>query len=262
LARGEFTDFDDSGEIYILGLSGNDARISIRIWQRDNLSSMFRKFGRHLNDIQCSGKDGVYYLSLWKILDCLGGDKGGLLESILRSIFTDSPYPHQLLTFALRVVAKNVTKGERFSVPVSILRGYCNRLIRVDRFICSKEFSMALDQDRSEPEYHWGRLFAAYVYTQRCAYPSVKRGVDSQFSAAMTRPHRVMGNLHKLHKVHLAKLPVPLAVYFSKFVGEICGRIDDLPVLLSPEQQAVFILGYEHQLTSFYTSSKKGDSDE
>ena len=106
----------------------------------------------------------------------------------------------------------------------------------------------ALDPDRPEVSYQLGRLLAImdqlYAADNREA-----RGLlaSRYFRAASTTPLVVFGRLLGLAEYYLARIESGKQ-WFRNHLMEVTNRITVIPRTLSFEDQAVFSLGYYHQM--------------
>jgi CRISPR-associated protein Csd1 len=98
--------------------------------------------------------------------------------------------------------------------------------------------------------YHCGRLLALYDGLQRAALGDVGAGVVQRFYAGATaNPALIFARLAKLSMNHLDKLDGGLANWYE---GQIAGVHDGIkgayPGALTMEEQALFALGFWHQI--------------
>lgn len=109
-----------------------------------------------------------------------------------------------------------------------------------------------LNTNNEEPGYVMGRLFAVYVKTQEDA--GLTSTIKSYFSSASMTPLLVMSRLAGLNQHHLKKLPSEgHRVNREKLLREIESKLSpDMPSRFNLKQQALFTLGYYHQMNSFY----------
>ena len=108
----------------------------------------------------------------------------------------------------------------------------------------------ALDPNRPEVSYHLGRLLAIMDQLY-AADDRDSRGLlaSRYFRAASTTPLVVFGRLLSLAEYYLARLESnPLKQWFRNHLMDVTNRITAIPRTLSFEDQAVFALGYYHQL--------------
>jgi CRISPR-associated protein Csd1 len=114
----------------------------------------------------------------------------------------------------------------------------------------------ALDPEHPCSAYHYGRLLAVYDDLQREALGDVGAGVVQRFyGGALTNPSGVFGQLSRMSQAHLGKLGGGLAQLFEMRIAEIHNGITaaegahpSYPTALNMEAQALFALGYWHQI--------------
>jgi len=106
---GAYLDDDSEGKFYILGLSPNAARISVRFWEVgtiDEFAGRIRQYFEDLRIVKPSNEPEFY--SLWRLLVNIAiQDKSdnippNLAGDFMHSILGGTPYPQTLLPSALR----------------------------------------------------------------------------------------------------------------------------------------------------------------
>jgi CRISPR-associated protein Csd1 len=253
---------DPAVEFYILGLSPNAARLSIRFWEVNTLGSLFEKIGLHFRQMQIVRQfdNDMEFPPLWLLLSktaVLG--KGENVSPVLAGGMTKAmlggekiPYPHTLLTAVLgRIRAEQEINYYR----AALLKAYLIRNIQM-------EVSMSLDSERTETAYLLGRLFAVLEKAQNDAIPGSNSTIkDRYFAAAPATPARIFPLLLKNSANHLAKLRKDpekkgWGVNLEKQIQQIINNINDFPATLSPENQGLFMIGYYHQMQDFYTKKE------
>ncbi len=247
---------DEENPFYILGLSPNAARLSVRFWLPTTADRVKDGLRQYFNEIALVAKDKPLHPRLKAALRTLAleGDiqkhLSPLLEGqMLQSIFSGARYPQTLLATALRRMA-----AER-NLPhlrAALIKAY---LIRN----CNKEIPMSLNENHPDEAYHLGRLFAVLEKTQEEAMPGINATIrDRYFGAASTRPATVFSNLVKLHIHHLGKLENRgRAVNLERLVTDIVSRLSGYPSTLSLENQGLFSIGYYHQRQKLYEKADK-----
>jgi CRISPR-associated protein Csd1 len=116
----------------------------------------------------------------------------------------------------------------------------------------------ALDPEHPCSAYHCGRLLAVYDDLQREALGDVGAGVVQRFyGGALTNPSGVFGQLSRMAQAHLGKVGGGLAHIYETRIAEIHNGINaaegahaSYPTALSMEGQALFALGYWHQIAA------------
>ncbi|MBM9519190.1 type I-C CRISPR-associated protein Cas8c/Csd1 [Desulforhopalus vacuolatus] len=253
---------DSAVEFYILGLSPNAARLSIRFWEVNTLGSLFEKIGLHFRQMQIVRQfdNDMEFPPLWLLLAKIAVlGKGENVSPVLAGGMTKAllggekvRYPHTLLTAVLgRIRAEQKVDYYR----AALLKAYLIRNIQM-------EVSMSLDPKRTETAYLLGRLFAVLEKAQNDAIPGSNSTIkDRYFAAAPATPARIFPLLLKNSANHLAKLRKDpekkgWGVNLEKQIQQIINNINEFPATLSPEKQGLFMIGYYHQMQDFYTKKE------
>ncbi|MFH1155287.1 MAG: type I-C CRISPR-associated protein Cas8c/Csd1 [Pseudomonadota bacterium] len=256
LRTGKFNDQEEN-RFYLLGLSPNAARISVRFWKTGTVKEFAERIRQHFDDLEIiKGKSDREYLALGQLLRAtaleyktgnipprLGGD-------MVRSIVEGGVYPAVLLNNCMnRVRAERHINRSR----AAILKAYLNRQIRVNKKN-EKELLMSLDRENKNQAYRLGRLFATLEKIQENAQPGINTTIRDRFySSASSNPSSVFPLLMRLKNAHLKKLLPGQQVNHEKEVGEIMDKIEPaIPAHLNLNEQATFAVGYYHQRQSFY----------
>ena len=249
---------DPATRIYVLGLSPNAARLSVRFW----LDQSFGDFERHMqayrNDlaIEPAPKGGPpkLWALLYEIAPLRKLDDGirHLAGEMMRAILTGGLYPASLLTQALmRVRAEKVkTTPNRVALIKTVL---ARRARKTDPEW--KDTLVALD--RSEPNigYRLGRLFAVLDAAQYAGIGTVNAGVrDKYFSSASATPGHIFPILLRGAQDHLSaarkKGKGGRAFRLDGDMREILGGVSPqgaFPTTLTLEDQGRFVIGFYHQ---------------
>ncbi len=264
---GAYLESEGTIPFYILGLSPNASRISIRFWQEGTVSDFALRIKQYFDDFSITkpAYEPEYY-SIWRVLvNIATQDKSenippNLAGDFMRSIFAGTPYPATLLQAALRRI-KSDTEHRVKPVRAALIKAYLNRYYRVHPNQNFKEVEMELDTKQPSIGYHLGRLFAALEKIQEEANPGINATIRERFyGAACATPVTVFPNLLRLKNHHLAKMENKgRVVNLERLLGEIIGKFDDFPAHLNLHEQGHFAIGYYHQRQAFFT--KKEDSE-
>lgn len=246
---------------YVLGLSPNAARLSIRFWLEDDFGRLAENYQRFVADMRIEPPPRDPYPALWKYLSetaVLGKRENvppNLAGDWMRSILTGTNYPLTLLaTLLMRLRADKNVNALRISMLKALLIRNCNR-----------EAPVALDPENKDKGYLLGRLFAAYEQAQSAALgPKVNATIKDKFyGAASAQPRKVFALLDKGSANHLSKAGKQSPGYkvvLEKQIGAIMDLMqpeaDPFPASLSAQEQALFGLGYYHQRNEFFKSRK------
>jgi CRISPR-associated protein Csd1 len=267
---GKFYKDDEDTPFYILGLSPNSARISVRLWHTGTVGDFAEKISQHFEDLRIvkSNKEPEYY-SLWRLLvnlatqgksDNIPPKLGG---EFIRSILSGSPYPASVLQAVLRRIRSDTerrVKPER----AALIKACLNRFNRFHKNTNVKELNVSLDLKQPSIGYLLGRLFAVLAKIQEEAQPGINATIrDRYYGAACASPVTVFANLLRLKNHHLAKLSNRgKVVFFEKLIGEIMGKLKDFPAHLDLHEQGRFAIGYYHQWQAFYEKNESSEIKE
>lgn len=257
-------DLDDSVCFYILGLSPNAARLSIRFWEVDRLGNLLMRIGKHFEQLSIVRQfdSEPEFPPLWLLLcHTATHSKSENVSPVLaggmaRAILTGGRYPQNLLSAVLeRIRAEhNVTYFRAALIKAFLMRNVTNKY---------KEISMSLNQDRTDLPYLLGRLFAVLEKTQEEAIPGTSATIkDRYLASASATPGQIFHMLLKNSANHIAKLRKDSekkgrAVYFDIITQDIIAGVDTFPAILSAEDQGLFMIGYYHQRKDLFTKKNK-----
>lgn len=242
-------------EFYILGLSPNNARQSIRFYHSSTFNELVEGIEKHYKDIEIVRPKGAKkYLSPWELLKqtvrkngegkAIQEIKPSLAEGLLTSILTGKAYPYSLFAQTIN----RIRSGEEITFKnISIIKGY---LLRQNSGGKIKEVLMVgLNEDSDYTPYVLGRLFCLLEEIQQKANPGINTTIKSRFfNAASATPLVVFPKLIKLSQSHLKKLNDSQAYWYEKRISGLMSKLEDsYPARLSLEEQGAFHLGYYHQ---------------
>lgn len=251
----------EQGRFYVLGLSPNAARISVRFWRSGKARDFAENILKHFLDIQIvHGPNEKEYLPLNHFLKAIVLDykmenvPPNLPGAVVASILDGTPYPRSFLQQCVRRVrAERKVTRER----AGILKACLNR----QQTYSNEKGVLSVSLDRSNPNvaYRLGRLFAVLEKAQEEASPGINSTIrDRYYGAASSSPVAVFPQLLKLKNHHMAKLDNPgRKVNLEKEIGEIMDGIAKIPGHLSLDEQAFFAVGYYHQRQDFFVSKKQ-----
>ena len=251
---------------FLLGLSPNASRISVRLWVEADAADLRRRLREHLRDTALDGDWDDRLLTLRRIVASTGrwdGKKSKfntenvspqLAGDLARSVLVGAAYPQSLLATMLRRIHSD---GEVAYARVAAIKA-C--LIRNSRLRGNPlEVSKMLDKNNDDAAYCCGCAFALLEIIQKDSVEGeLNRTIkDSYFTAASTTPSLVFPRLCRLSQHHLAKLDTGLRIHRERQFGEVINKLRNaFPRLLSLDDQGKFVIGYFHQRQDLYTSKK------
>ncbi len=247
---------------YVLGLAPNAARISIRFWFESSFGELTQNYQRFLNDMRLEPPDQKGTPALWQYLRetaVLGKAENvppNLAGAWMRAILTGGNYPLTLLnTILVRIRADGKINARRVAILKAMLI----------RNLSSKEAPVALDPKNENKGYLLGRLFALYEYIQAAAMDykinaSVK---DKFYASASAQPRKIFPLLERGSANHLSKIGKQKAGFKVNLEKQVMAILelmqpdaDPFPIAFSPQEQALFGLGYYHQRNEFFKKSE------
>ena len=262
------TNLNFENPFYILGLSANVARLSVRFFLKQNFGEVLKNLAKHYSDLKIVKPSYKKFenIPLWQILSATVSPKSNdktpspiMSGAAVRAIMSGQNYPVSLFQNVLiRIKAENDDKHEKISYErAAIIKAYLTRNK-------GREISMALDEKCTDKNYIMGRIFAVLEAIQSAANPGLNATIkDKYFTAACTTPNRVLLNLHKLAVHHLRKMETGQKIYHEKQLQNLIDKIEPAeksPARLSPEEQGMFILGYYHQTRERYKSKEEREN--
>lgn len=251
-------------EFYILGISPNAARLSVRFFLHNSFGAFLRNVQAHQDRLEIvrPSFDTFTSLPIWRLLyETVNRNARnaaplpGLAGEMLSAVLNDAPYPVSLIHgVMLRIRSeKKVTRGR-----AAILKAYYLKNSHPD--VPKEVLSVSLNPDCNDVPYVLGRLFSVLEAVQASAIPRINTTItDRFFSSASANPSNVFPWLLNLAKKHLRKLDDGLRVYYDRQITDLLSRLGEAgyPQHLNLREQGCFQLGYYHQTQKRY--EKKED---
>ena len=252
---------DDDQRFFVLGLSPNAARVSVRFWQVATIRELGERVFQHFQDLEITlPPKAPRYPSLYRLLSSIAAQQEAknippnLAGDWMRSILSGAPYPQTLLQAALR---RSRAEREVSPLRAALIKACLNR----SRSGREEDLHVSLDLTNANTGYRLGRLFAAFEKIQEEANPGINATIrDRYFGSASASPLVAFPILNRLKNHHLAKLENRgRAVNFERLIGEVMGGLDatnPFPPSLSLADQGRFAVGYYHQRQKFFEKSE------
>jgi len=271
---------EEKNSFFVLGLSPNKSRLSVRSWRMGNIKLFANNIKQHFDDFEitlCSKQSRLFdkwdfilkkdicieRLTINQILcsTVLKYDKNNIPPNlggkVLESVLDGTPYPETLLNLCINRVRaeRHVTRARAAIIKACFNRN--NRYYSKNE----KEVTVSLDRSNKNIGYRLGRLFAVIEKIDEEGGSGTIR--ERFYSAASTSPASVFSRLLTLKNHHLAKIDNQgRKVNFEKELGEVFEGIDDFPSHLMLKEQGQFAVGYYHQRQDYFTSKKENKEKE
>lgn len=256
----EELNLDPNRTFYILGLSPNAARLSVRFFYRNTLGAIMKNVNDHYARMEIVGN--LFPVTpLWAMLretvNLHTTDKSPspvMSGAVARAIFSGTRYPASLLeATTLRIRAeRDITPGR-----AAILKAY---YLKNPNSQCPEEvLHVSLNENSTNIPYTLGRLFAVYEAVQERANPGINATIkDKYFNSAASTPATIFPILDNLCQKHLRKLDTGLRIYYDKQITQLKNILGETnPLRLTLPEQGSFNLGYYHQKQSIYTKKEE-----
>jgi CRISPR-associated protein Csd1 len=252
-------DVEEGTRFYVLGLSPNAARLSVRFWYDGTLGDLAGQFRDHWEALRIEPAPWRTAPSVWRLLyetaaqrkaenipPLIGGE-------LMRAILTGGRYPRALLScVVIRMRADHDINGMRAAI--------CKACLIRNR----EDVPVSLNSDSQDLAYNLGRLFAVFAYAESSNERRNATIRDKYIGAASATPRRVFPILmrgYEHNRSALGKasgLKRGAGVKADRAVAQIIEQYDGdvpFPSSLKLEDQARFFVGYYHQERALFTSA-------
>ncbi|MFA5032887.1 MAG: type I-C CRISPR-associated protein Cas8c/Csd1 [bacterium] len=247
-------------KFYILGLSPNASRLSVRFWYVSTVEDISYKIVQHFKDLEIikSYETDPEYPGMWHLLHETAVQEKTknisplLAGALMRSIITGASYPSTLLT----VVLNRIKADQKINyLRVALIKAYLVRNWRLKNKK-EKEVNMALNREEKDIGYRLGRLFSILEKAQKDAIPGANTTIKDRFyGSASATPSVVFPQLLRLAQHHIQKSD--FGANIEKHIEEIMADIPKFPSHLSLEEQGMFAIGYYQQKPELYKKTEK-----
>lgn len=224
-----------------------------------------------------SGKFGYQSPSIWEIVKCaFGTEQNGKLsvddrvmreqaQRLLHSVIDQAPIPqdivHALMHRASMPLAYD-TKSNR----IKILYNACAVIYAYRTVTKKEEWEMALEKDKKDRSYQFGRLLAVMEKVERDAYdPEEKREPNAirMQSVFCERPMYASRIIRDSLNPYLEKLKPRARIYYNNLIGEIFERLSEFDEKdLNRQLEDSYLLGYYLQRSELYTKKESNNEEE
>ena len=273
---------------YILGLSPNAARLSVRFFLQDTFGHFIDHVRKHYERLEIvMPQQHRAYLPLWRLLGETVNKKSKdktasplLAGAVMRSILSDTPYPQALYNHVMLRVKADQDDKDKHIYKITAEKAAIIKACLLKNFPKGETITVALNEESTNTAYVLGRLFSVLEQIQEKAHEKDngrgkvpdseknRKGINSTikdrfFNSAAATPGWVFPILLKMANHHLRKLNdrKGLKIELEKMVTELEGKIEmngqTIPARMNLTDQGLFILGYYHQTQKRYAKKEE-----
>jgi CRISPR-associated protein Csd1 len=248
---------DPASKIFVLGLSPNASRLSVRYWFTESLREFAKRLSQHYDDLAIEPAPWKTPPAAWRLLAAIAAQEKTenvppqLAGSVMRAVLSGGRYPRTLLSAAIMRMRAD---GDISGLRVALCKAVLTRDQRLDDKDNQQEISVSLDRSNTTPGYLLGRLFSVLESIQEAALHSVSASIkDRYYASASAMPAGVFPVLMRGVQNHLSKaMKDPkskgLAISLEKEAQQIIDGLGcEFPRTLRLEDQGRFAIGYYHQ---------------
>lgn len=224
-----------------------------------------------------SGKFGYQSPSIWEIVKCaFGTEQNGKLsvddrvmceqaQRLLHSVIDQAPIPqdivHALMHRASMPLAYD-TKSNR----IKILYNACAVIYAYRTVTKKEEWEMALEKDKKDRSYQFGRLLAVMEKAERDTYDRDEKREPNAIrmqSVFCERPMYAARIIRDSLNPYFAKLSPGMRIYYNNLIGEIFGHLSEFDEKsLNRQLEDSYLLGYYLQRSELYTKKESNNEEE
>jgi len=270
-AHSLFEGLDENVRFYVLGLSPNAGRLAVRFFYVDPYKKAIDHLIAHHQDMLIADEyrqTDERFFPLWQIIRETVPKKAKkaappplLTGAVFRSVLMDLPYPAALYYAYLNRIRSDQDDRDNRISKINQLRAAVIKAHLIRKYHhknkYQEELQMALNTESTHQAYLLGRLFAVLEKAQIDALGKDINATikDRYFTSACATPATTFPILLRLAQHHIAK--AEYGYVSDRRIGEIMEKLEiennPFPKHLNLDEQGIFVLGYYHQRTDFYT---------
>lgn len=260
-----FADIDIDTQFYVLGISPNAARLSVRFWHTGTLGELGERVWQHYEDLSIDGlkrtptiRELLREITVgheWKNIP------PNMEGQMLRAILLGFPYSRAIFAQLINRIRSEADDPKKRlykigTIRAAMIKAYLIRSARMNGNTCKEgELTMSLNEQSTSIPYHLGRLFACLEKAQADAQGRELNSTirDRFWGSASATPSTVFPRLLSLSQHHITKDEKWGRVNDQRIEKVMASLPERFPKRLSLEEQGMFALGYYHQRQNFYT---------
>lgn len=261
---------DPKTRYYILCLSPNAARLSVRFFETGTFGDLEKAFQQYLRDIEIVGRNGmsdkprsirayVYQTAAFGKADNV---PEVLVTATLNALLRNVAFPQALYNLLLQrtradkgMSGSGNSRYDAMPMRAAMLKACLLRRARQrnDKEL-ERSLTVALNNENRNVGYLLGRLFALLEKAQLEAVSGANATIrDRYIGSASSTPARVFPQLLKMAQHHISK--AKFGAVIDRKIQETMSLIDSaegFPATLSYDDQGQFFIGYYQQKADFF----------
>lgn len=254
-------------KFYILGLSPNAARLSVRFFLVNSFGNFMKNVVKHEENMRIAVPNFLQstHFPAWKVLrETVNQNsknksaKPQLAGNYIYSILTGYKYPATLYdNIMIRIKAERDVNAEREAIRAAVIKAF---LIR--NYPEYKEvLTVSINNDTNNQAYNLGRLFSILEEIQSVANPTINSTIkDRYFSSASSTPAAIFPFLLDLAQKHIKKIRTEnqgFCIAKQKEITDILSRFEEsFPARMTMQEKGAFQIGYYHQVQKRFTKKE------
>lgn len=254
-------------KFYILGLSPNAARLSVRFFLVNSFGSFMKNIVEHEENMRIAVPKFLLstHFPAWKVLrETVNQNsknksaKPQLAGNYIYSILTGYKYPATLYdNIMIRIKAERDVNAEREAIRAAVIKAF---LIR--NYPEYKEvLTVSINNDTNNQAYNLGRLFSILEEIQSVANPNINSTIkDRYFTSASSTPAAIFPFLLDLAQKHIKKIRTEnqgFCIAKQKEITDILLKFEEsFPARMTMQEKGAFQIGYYHQVQKRYTKKE------
>lgn len=283
-----------NNEFYAMLVSGSSGRVMVRDWHEGSIKKLITSLQAWFDDlsiISINGEELAKWTRFERVITALLAPRkpdqdygywikpiGAFSRSFWRAAIARDPFPNAMLGRLVTLLPSHILAiaeeerkrpSERSKEYHILLNLLYRRMGLIKAYLIrkgDKHMQPYLNPEHPHPAYHCGRLLAVLARLQRKALGDLGAGVVQRYYAAASQtPGLILGRLVRNAQNHLSKPEMKgKTKWIEDWLQEIHSKLrDNMPRILTLEEQSLFALGYYQQLAALNVkSSNNQETDE
>lgn len=230
----------------------------------------------------CFWQNGIFGYqspSIWEIVKCsFGTEQGGKLtvdtrvmreqtQRLFHCIIDQSPIPLDIVQALMHRASNPLAYDDSKTHNHKKVMFTACAVIYAYRTVTKKEeWKMALEKDKKDRSYQFGRLLAVMEKVERDTYDRDEKREPNAIrmqSVFCERPMYAARIIRDSLNPYFAKLSPGMRIYYNNLIGEIFGHLSEFDEKdLNRQLEDSYLLGYYLQRSELYTKKESNNEEE